>query len=65
MNLLNIVKHLLHLVQTEYESDDSATTADEIFAVERLFEILKSLKTAFSMSCILMMLSNLKMNLMK
>jgi len=44
MNLLNIAKHLLYLAETEYTSENSATTADEIFAAERLFEILKSFK---------------------
>ena len=43
MNLLNIAKHL-YLVQTESGSENSETTADEIFAVERLFQILKLFK---------------------
>ena len=47
MNLLNIAKHLLYLAETEYTSENSATTADEIFAAERLFEILKSFKDSY------------------
>ncbi len=41
MNVLNIAKHLLYLAQTEYGSGHSAIPTDEIFAAERLFEILK------------------------
>jgi len=47
MNLLNVVKHLHHLVQTECESENSATINDEIFLAERLFDILKSLKGSY------------------
>lgn len=47
MNLLNIAKHLLYLAETEYTSENSATTADEIFAAERLFEILKPFKDSY------------------
>jgi hypothetical protein len=47
MNLLNIAKHLLYLVQTEYGSENSATTVDEIFTAERLFEVLKSFKDSY------------------
>ena len=47
MNLLNITKHLLYLAETEYASGNSTTTADEIFAAERLFEILKSFKDSY------------------
>jgi len=47
MNLLNIAKHLLYLAETGYTSENSATTADEIFAAERLFEILKSFKDSY------------------
>ena len=47
MNLLNIAKHLLYLAETEYTSDNSATTADEIFAAEQLLEILKSFKDSY------------------
>ena len=66
MNLLNIVKYLLYLTQSEYGSDNSATITDEIIAVERLFEVLRShLKTAISARFILMTLSNLTMNMMK
>jgi len=42
MNLVNIVKHLLHLTQSEFYFDSSPTSADEIFAAQQLFEILKS-----------------------
>ncbi len=41
MNLLNIAKHLLYLAQTEHGPENSSTTADEILAAERLFEVLK------------------------
>ncbi|CAF4066529.1 unnamed protein product [Rotaria sp. Silwood2] len=47
MNLLNIAEHLLYLADTEYTSENSATIADEIFAAERLFEILKSFKDSY------------------
>ncbi|CAF5074378.1 unnamed protein product, partial [Rotaria sp. Silwood1] len=47
MKLLNIAKHLLHLAQTEYGFENSATTTDEIFAAEQLFEVLKSLKDSY------------------
>ena len=49
MNLLNITKHILYLVENEYDFENSPTTADEIFAAERLFQVLKSFKdTCFS-----------------
>ncbi|CAF1323221.1 unnamed protein product [Didymodactylos carnosus] len=44
MNLVNIAKHLLHLTKMEFGSEDSTTSADEIFASQQLFEILKSFK---------------------
>jgi len=44
MNLVNIAKHLLHLTKMEFGSEDSRTSADEIFASQQLFEILKSFK---------------------
>ncbi|CAF2688584.1 unnamed protein product [Rotaria sp. Silwood2] len=47
MNLLNIVKHLLYLTQTEYGSENSSTTADEILTAERLFEVLKSKNVSY------------------
>jgi hypothetical protein len=47
MNLLNIDKHLLHLTQNEYGSENFATTTNEIFAAERLFEVLKSFKDSY------------------
>ncbi|CAF1325206.1 unnamed protein product [Rotaria magnacalcarata] len=47
MNLLNIAKHLLHLTQTGYGSENSAANTDEIFVAERLFEILKSFKDSY------------------
>ncbi len=47
MKLLNITKHLLHLAQTEYVSETSATTTDEIFAAEWLFEVLKAFKYSY------------------
>ncbi|CAF1545629.1 unnamed protein product [Rotaria sp. Silwood1] len=47
MNLLNVAKHLLHLAQTECGSENSATTSDEIFLAERLFEVLKSFKDSY------------------
>jgi len=47
MNLLNVAKHLLHLAQTECGSGNSATTTDEIFLAERLFEVLKSFKGSY------------------
>jgi hypothetical protein len=42
MNLVNIEKHLLHLTQSKFYFDNSPTSADEIFASQQLFEILKS-----------------------
>ncbi|CAF1503263.1 unnamed protein product [Rotaria sordida] len=47
MNLLNIVKHLLDLAQTEFGYGNSAMTTDEIFIAERLFEVLKSFKDSY------------------
>ncbi|CAF2954681.1 unnamed protein product [Rotaria sp. Silwood2] len=47
MNLLNVAKHLLYLVETDYISGNSATNAHEVFAAERLFEILKSFKDSY------------------
>ncbi|CAF1538898.1 unnamed protein product, partial [Rotaria sp. Silwood1] len=47
MNLLNIVKHILHLTENEYDSENSPTTTDEIFAAERLFEVLKSINVSY------------------
>ncbi|CAF1484666.1 unnamed protein product [Rotaria sordida] len=47
MNLLNIAKHLLYLAQTKYGSGNFTTTTDEIFATERLFEVLKSFKDSY------------------
>ncbi|CAF1424230.1 unnamed protein product [Rotaria sp. Silwood1] len=46
MNLLKIAKHL-YLAETEYTSGNSATTADEVVAAERLFEVLKSFKDSY------------------
>ncbi|CAF3887886.1 unnamed protein product, partial [Rotaria sp. Silwood1] len=47
MNLLNIAKHFLYLAQTEYGSENSSTTTDEILTTERLFEVLKSFKDSY------------------
>lgn len=47
MNLSNIAKHLLYLTRTEYGSENSATTAGEIAAAERLFEVLKPFKDSY------------------
>ena len=47
MNLSNIAKHLLYLAENEYGYENSATTTDEIFIAERLFEILKSFKNSY------------------
>ncbi|CAF1189633.1 unnamed protein product [Rotaria sp. Silwood1] len=47
MNLINIAKHLLYLTQLEFSSEDSPTSADEIFASQQLFEILKTFKDGY------------------
>ncbi|CAF5148341.1 unnamed protein product, partial [Rotaria sp. Silwood1] len=47
MNLLNVAKHLLYLAQTEYGSENSVATTDEIFVSEQLFEVLKSFKDSY------------------
>ncbi|CAF1475898.1 unnamed protein product, partial [Rotaria sp. Silwood1] len=47
MNLLNIVKHILHLTENEYDSENSPTTTDDIFAAERIFEVLKSINVSY------------------
>ncbi|CAF3706691.1 unnamed protein product [Rotaria sp. Silwood1] len=47
MNVLNIIKHLHYLTQTEYGSENSSTTADEILTAERLFEVLKSINVSY------------------
>ncbi|CAF4492207.1 unnamed protein product [Rotaria sp. Silwood2] len=44
MNFVNIAKHLFHLTQLECCFEDSPTSADEIFASQQLFEILKTFK---------------------
>ncbi|CAF4842507.1 unnamed protein product, partial [Rotaria sp. Silwood2] len=47
MNLSKIAKHLQYLTKNEYGYENSATTTDEIFAAERLFEVLKSFKSSY------------------
>ncbi|CAF4517114.1 unnamed protein product, partial [Didymodactylos carnosus] len=47
MNLLNVAKYLLYLAQTEYRSENSVTTIDEIFVSGQLFEVLKSFKDSY------------------
>jgi len=47
MNLVNIAKHLLHLGQMEFGFEDSTITADEIFASQQLFQILKTFKDSY------------------
>ncbi|CAF3759484.1 unnamed protein product [Rotaria sp. Silwood1] len=47
MNLINIAKHLLCLTQLEFSSEDSPASADEIFASQQLFEILKTFKDGY------------------
>ncbi|CAF1434446.1 unnamed protein product [Rotaria sp. Silwood1] len=46
MNLVNIAKHL-HLTQLEFCSEDSPTSADETFASQQLFEILKTFEDGY------------------
>ncbi|CAF0942872.1 unnamed protein product [Didymodactylos carnosus] len=41
MNLLNMAKHL-HLTQMEFGFEDTIPSADEIFASQQLFKILKT-----------------------
>ncbi|CAF3084411.1 unnamed protein product [Rotaria sp. Silwood2] len=47
MNLVNIAKHLLQLTPLEFFFEDSTITADEIFASQQLFEILKTFKDSY------------------
>ncbi|CAF4432785.1 unnamed protein product, partial [Rotaria sp. Silwood2] len=47
MNLVNIAKHLLHLTQLEFCFENSPTSADEMFASQQLFEILKTFKDGY------------------
>ncbi|CAF4605821.1 unnamed protein product, partial [Rotaria sp. Silwood2] len=44
MNLVNIAKHLFYLTKREFSDEESRTSADEIAAAEKLFEVLKSFK---------------------
>jgi hypothetical protein len=44
MNVLNIAKYPLYLAQTEYRSENSVTTTDEMFAS---LDILKSFKDSY------------------
>ncbi|CAF3793990.1 unnamed protein product [Rotaria sp. Silwood1] len=46
MNLVNNAKHL-HLTQLEFCSEDSPTSADETFASQQLFEILKTFEDGY------------------
>ena len=47
MNLLNIAKHLLYLTQMEFAFEDTKPSADEIFASQQLFKILKTFKDSY------------------
>ncbi|CAF2909990.1 unnamed protein product [Rotaria sp. Silwood2] len=47
MNLVNITKHLLYLTKTEFGSANSVTSADEFFAAQQLFEVLKAFKDSY------------------
>ncbi|CAF2087115.1 unnamed protein product [Rotaria magnacalcarata] len=47
MNLFNVANHLLNLTQTECESENSATSTEEIFLAEWLFEVPKSFKGSY------------------
>ncbi|CAF4721182.1 unnamed protein product, partial [Rotaria sp. Silwood1] len=47
MNLVNIAKHLLYLTQSEFDCKNSTPNDDEIFASQKLFEILKSFKDSY------------------
>ncbi|CAF1150664.1 unnamed protein product [Rotaria sp. Silwood1] len=47
MNLSNVAKHFLYLAKNEYGSENSATATDQMFAAERLFEVLKSSKNSY------------------
>ena len=44
MNLVNITKHLLYLTQAEFDSANSTTSADEVFAAQQLLKALKAFK---------------------
>ena len=42
MNLVNITKHLYHLVQQEYGSSNATTSENETLATQQLFQVLMS-----------------------
>ena len=45
--MLNIAKHLLHLTQIEFGFEDTKPTADEIFASQQFFKILKTFQDSY------------------
>lgn len=47
MNLVNIAKHLLHLTQMEFGFEDTTPNADEVFASQQLFKILKTFEDSY------------------
>ncbi len=47
MNLVNIAKHLLHLAQTEFGFEDTIPNADEVFASQQLFKLLKTFENSY------------------
>ena len=47
MNLVNIAKHLLHLTQMEFSFEDTIPNADEVFASQQLFKILKTFEDSY------------------
>jgi hypothetical protein len=47
MNLVNIAKHLLHLTQMEFGFEDTIPNADEVFASQQLFKILKTFEDSY------------------
>ncbi len=46
MNLVNIAKPLLYLTRMEFGIEDTIPNADEIFAAQQLFEILKTFENS-------------------
>jgi hypothetical protein len=47
MNLVNIAKYLLHLTRMEFGFEDTIPNADEVFAAQQLFEILKTFEDSY------------------
>ena len=46
MNSVNVAEYLLYLTENNFTSADDVTSSNEIFAAQRLFQILKSYRSS-------------------